>query len=59
MLKNYEEAWDELKNRLENFLWALEHNHADKQRIKDTKGLIDKMEYFEKEIESQNIRKDE
>lgn len=54
--ENHEEAWEELRERLSNFLWTLENGAVldesidNAQRIKDTKKIIEKMEFFEKGI---------
>lgn len=53
-IRTYKDGWCELKNRLENFLWDLEHSNADEQRINDTKHILKKMNDFEKNINLYN-----
>jgi len=54
-MKNYKEAWLELKNRLENVLWDMENSKVDEQRIKDIKHTLKKMKDFEDKIKQRTI----
>lgn len=49
-MKDYKDAWVELKSRLENFHWNLQQDPNDKRRASDIEHVLRKMDDFEERI---------